>query len=74
VARRRRIGPPAREVTCTVSLHRSDDDYSLSFDIVARLPGMAAEAAGGLVAEAHVYCPYSKAFAHGAPAHARAET
>ena len=74
VARRRRIALAAAEVTCTVSLHRSDADYSLSFDIVARMPGMAAEAAERLVAEAHTYCPYSKAFMHGAPTQARAET
>jgi Ohr subfamily peroxiredoxin len=73
VARRRRIAAPAGEVTCTVSLHESDDEYSLSFDIVARLPGVAVEAADSLVAEAHAYCPYSKAFTHGAPARARAE-
>jgi Ohr subfamily peroxiredoxin len=74
VARRRRIAPPAGEVTCIVSLEKSDNDYSLSFEIVARLSGIATEAADRLVAEAHTYCPYSKAFSQGAPAHARAET
>ena len=74
VARRRRMAPPEAEVTCTVSLHKSsNDDYTLSFDIVARLPGMAAAAAESLVAEAHAYCPYSKAFTHTAPAVARAQ-
>jgi lipoyl-dependent peroxiredoxin len=74
VARRRSIALPGVEVTCTVSLHRSDDDYSLSFDIVARLSGMEPAQASSLVAEAHTYCPYSKAFTHGAPTQARAET
>jgi osmotically inducible protein OsmC len=74
VARRRGIALPGAEVTCAVSLHRSGDDYSLSFDIVARLPGMETAQADSLVAEAHTYCPYSKAFTHGAPTQARAET
>jgi osmotically inducible protein OsmC len=74
VARRRRITLSSAEVTCSVSLHKSDDDYSLSFDIVTRLPGVAADEADSIVAEAHTVCPYSKAFTHGAPAHVRAET
>jgi lipoyl-dependent peroxiredoxin len=72
-ARRRRVALRQAVVTCSVSLHRSDDDYSLSFDIVARLPGVAAELADSLVAEAHGACPYSKAFNHGAPTRARIE-
>jgi osmotically inducible protein OsmC len=74
VARRRGIALSSMEVTCSVSLHKSDDDYSLSFDIVARLPGVAADEADAIVAEAHTVCAYSKAFTHGAPAQARAET
>jgi lipoyl-dependent peroxiredoxin len=74
VARRRKIALSAVEVTCNVSLDKSDDDYSLSFEIVARLPGVAADEADALVAEAHTVCPYSKAFTHGAPTHARAGT
>jgi Ohr subfamily peroxiredoxin len=74
VARRRRITLSAVEVTCRVSLHKSDDGYSLSFEIAASLPGIATDAADSLVAEAHTVCPYSKAFTHGAPAQARAET
>ena len=74
VARRRTIALSAVEVTCSVSLHRSGDAYALSFDIVARLPGLAADQADSLVAEAHTFCPYSKAFTHGAPTQARAET
>jgi osmotically inducible protein OsmC len=73
VAHRRGIGLSAIEVTCSVSLHRSGDDYSLSFDIVARLPGVAVGEAHVIVAEAHAVCPYSKAFMHGAPTQARAE-
>jgi Ohr subfamily peroxiredoxin len=73
VARRRRIALAAHEVTCSVSLHKAEDDYSLSFEVIARLPGMAAAEADSLVAEAHTYCPYSKAFTHGAPTQARAE-
>jgi osmotically inducible protein OsmC len=73
VARRRNVLMPAAEVTCNVSLHKSDDDYSLSFDIVAHLPGVAADEAEAIVAEAHTVCPYSKAFTHGAPAQVRAE-
>ena len=72
VARRRGIALSSTEVTCSVSLHQSDDHYSLSFDIVARLPGVGE--ADAIVAEAHTVCPYSKAFTHGAPTHARAET
>ena len=74
VAHRRGIAIPSSEVTCNVSLHKSGDDYSLSFDIVAHLLGVAADQADAIVAEAHTVCPYSKAFTHGAPALARAET
>jgi len=71
VARRRKIALPAVEVTCNVSLRQSDDGYSLSFEIAARLPGVARDAAEAIVAEAHAVCPYSKAFTQGAPAFAR---
>jgi Ohr subfamily peroxiredoxin len=74
VARRRRITLSSPEVTCNVSLHRLDDAYSLSFEIVARLPGVARDEADAVVAEADTVCPYSKAFTHGAPGQARAET
>ena len=74
VARRRGIRLSSPEVTCNVSLHKADDVYSLSFAVIARLPGVAADEADAIVAEAHTVCPYSKAFTHGAPAHARAET
>ena len=74
VARRRKITLSSAEVTCQVSLHNSDDGYALSFDIVARLPGFAADEADAITAEAHTVCPYSKAFTHCAPVHARAET
>src|ERR1700735_3225710 len=37
VAHRRGVRLSSPEVTCSVSLHKSDDDYSLSFDIAARL-------------------------------------
>ena len=73
VALKRKVELPAPEVTCRVSLHRSGDSYALSFDIVARLPGLAKDQADSLVAEAHAYCPYSKAFTHGARTQVRAE-
>ena len=73
VARRRRIELPTVEVVCSVSLHRSGDGYALSFEIVARLPGLTKDQADSLVEEAHAFCPYSKAFTHGAPTRARAE-
>ena len=73
VARRRHVTLSQVEVACSVSLDGSDDAFSLSFDIVAHLPGVAADEADSLVAEAHTFCPYSKAFAHGAPARARAQ-
>lgn len=73
VARRRRIALSAAEVTCNASLHKSEEAFSVSFEIVVRLPGLAAKEADSLVAEAHAFCPYSKAFTHGAPAQARAE-
>jgi Ohr subfamily peroxiredoxin len=73
VARRRHVTLSTVEVICSVSLLESDDAFSVSFEIVARLPGMAADEAASLVAEAHTFCPYSKAFTHGAPVHARAE-
>jgi len=72
VARQRGVVLSVVEVTCSVSLRRSDDAQSLSFDIVAYLPGMEPGAADKLVAEAHTLCPYSRAFDHGAPARARA--
>ncbi len=72
VARKRGIMLSAVEVTCSVSLCRSDDAQSLSFNIVASLPGIAATEADKLVAEAHTLCPYSRAFDDGAPAQARA--
>jgi Ohr subfamily peroxiredoxin len=71
VARKRSVELSTVEVACSVSLHRSDDAYSLSFDIVARLPGIAAAEADKLVAEAHTFYPYSRAFDHDAPAQAR---
>jgi osmotically inducible protein OsmC len=74
VAGRRGIALSSAEVTCSVSLHKSDDDYSLSFEIVARLPGLAADEADAIVAEAHTVCHYSKAFTSGAPTQARAAT
>jgi osmotically inducible protein OsmC len=74
VARTRKINLSSAEVTCNVSLHRSNDDYSLSFEIVARLPGVAADEVDAIVAEADTVCPYSKAFTHTAPTLARAET
>lgn len=73
VARRRRITLSSAEVTCNASLHKSGDDYALSFDIIARLAGVVAAEADAIVAEAHTVCPYSKAFTGGAPAHARAD-
>jgi organic hydroperoxide reductase OsmC/OhrA len=72
VARKRSVVLSTVEVACSVSLHRWDDAYSLSFDIVARLPGIAAAEADKLVAEAHTFCPCSRAFDHDAPAQARA--
>jgi lipoyl-dependent peroxiredoxin len=74
VARRRQILLSSAEVTCNVSLHQVNDEYSLSFDIAVRLPGVAAEESNALVAEAHTVCPYSKAFTNGAPVQVRAET
>jgi Ohr subfamily peroxiredoxin len=73
-ARRRRIALTEAEVTCHVSLHKAEDGYSLSFEILARLPAVAADEADRLIAEAHAYCPYSRAFTGGAPATARAAT
>jgi Ohr subfamily peroxiredoxin len=72
VARRRKGTLPPVEVTCNVSLDRSGEAFSLSFEIFVKIAGMAAEEAESLVAEAHTVCPYSKAFNHGAPAVARA--
>jgi Ohr subfamily peroxiredoxin len=72
VARRRKIALSPVVVTCNVSLDRSDEVFSLSFEIFARIEGMTAEEAESLVAEAHTVCPYSKAFTHGAPAVAKA--
>jgi osmotically inducible protein OsmC len=74
VARRRRVSLPPAEVTCHVSLDRTGEAFALSFEIIARLPGLATAEADSLVAEAHTVCPYSKAFTHGASAQARAET
>jgi osmotically inducible protein OsmC len=72
VARRRGLALRDAEVTCNASLHKDDDAYSLSFEIVVRLPSLPAAEAEAVVAEAHTVCPCSKAFAHGAPAVARA--
>lgn len=74
VAQGRRIDLPAVEVACIVSLDRTQDALSLTFEIVARLHGLATDVADRLVAETHTVCPYSKAFTHGAPANARAVT
>jgi osmotically inducible protein OsmC len=73
-ARRRGIELSRVEVTCSVSLHRSDDVDSLSFDVVAQLPGLEADQADSLVAEARLISPCSTALAHGAPAQIRART
>ena len=72
VARRRHLTIPGVEVTCNASLHRADEAFFLSFEIVAHLPGFSQEDADSLVAEAHTFCPYSKAFTQGADARARA--
>jgi lipoyl-dependent peroxiredoxin len=72
-ARKRMIALPRVEVTCSVSLHRLDGADALSFDIVAHLPGLQADQADSLIAEARASCPCSKAFAGGAPAQARAD-
>ena len=74
VARRRHLTLTGVEVTCNASLHRDDDAFSLSFEITAHVPGLDPEEADSIVAEAHAYCPYSKAFAHGAQSQARATT
>lgn len=74
VARRRRIALSGVEVTCNASLHRADEAFSLTFEIVAHLPGLSQDEADSVVAEAHTVCPYSKAFAQGADAQARATT
>ena len=74
VARRRHITLTGLEVTCKASLHQDDDAFALSFEIVAHLPGLKQAEADDMVAEAHTVCPYSKAFAHGADAQARATT
>jgi Ohr subfamily peroxiredoxin len=74
VARKRSIVLSGVEVTCSVSLYRSNNACSVSFDIVASLPGIATDEADSLVAEAHTVCPYSKAFRDGALGQARAET
>jgi osmotically inducible protein OsmC len=62
-------GVDARHATtsCTVQLHKSDGDFSLSFSIEADLPGVEKELADVIVAQAHAKCPYSRAFGHGAP-------
>ena len=72
VARGQKIALAEPVVTCQVSLHKDDDGFSLSFEIVADLPDLPRPQAERLVAEAHAICPYSKAFAQGAPAQVRA--
>jgi len=72
VARRRHIALAGVEVICNASLHRDEDAFSLSFEIVTHLPGLAQDEADSIVAEAHTFCPYSKAFKHGVDAEARA--
>ncbi len=74
VARRRGLSLADAGVTCNASLHKDEDAFSLSFEIVVSLPSLPAAEAEAVVAEAHTVCPYSKAFAHGAPAVARAAT
>jgi Ohr subfamily peroxiredoxin len=74
VARRRGVTLTGLEVTCNASLHRDDDAFFLSFEVVACLPGMSQEEADSIVADAHSVCPFSKAFVHGAGARGRATT
>jgi lipoyl-dependent peroxiredoxin len=74
VARRRRVRLAGIDVSCQVKLHRVDGQFSLSFEIAARLPGLAVAEATSLVDEAHTFCPYSKAFTLGADAKVRAVT
>jgi Ohr subfamily peroxiredoxin len=69
-ARRLQLAVETMEVTCAVSLLHAEGGYSLAFEIKASLAGLAPEAADQLIAEAHTVCPYSKAFANGAPAQA----
>ena len=72
VARRRHVTLSGVEVTCNASLHQAEEGFFLSFEIVAHLPGLSQDEADSVVAEAHTFCPYSKAFTRGADAQARA--
>jgi len=74
VAQRRHLTLTGVEVTCNASLHRDDDAFALSFEIVAHVPGLDPEQANSIVAEAHTVCPYSKAFGRGVDTQARATT
>lgn len=58
-------------ITCKASLARNDDGFGLSFEIEVELPGVSPDVAQAIVQEAHGICPYSRAFAHGAPSVAR---
>jgi Ohr subfamily peroxiredoxin len=55
------------KVTVRATLSKNGDNFDLSFEIDAALPGVPTDEAEALVQTAHGVCPYSRAFTHTAP-------
>ncbi|MFI5844568.1 Ohr family peroxiredoxin [Catenuloplanes sp. NPDC051500] len=60
-AREAGVAVPGSAVHASVSLIRGDDGYHLAVDLTAVLPGLNADVAAMLTAQAHRRCPYSRA-------------
>ncbi len=61
IAKRQGIDASQSQVDVAVGFGPEGDVYALTVDITARIPGVDAETAQGLVEAAHEVCPYSRA-------------
>ncbi|MCS0601340.1 organic hydroperoxide resistance protein [Streptomyces sp. LP11] len=61
VARQQGADVSGSTVTAKVGIGKNEDGFGIIVEISARIPGVDAETARGLVEKAHQVCPYSKA-------------
>jgi len=62
VAARTKLDVSESAITARVGLGKTDGGgFGLAVELVGELPGLSAEEANGLLAEAHEVCPYSNA-------------
>jgi Ohr subfamily peroxiredoxin len=55
------IDPQPAQVTCAVTLNKSDDGFSLAAELKVSIPGADRAKVQALVEDAHTICPYSRA-------------